>query len=137
MTCPGKTSKKSFQNRFSEPFWPPKPFQNRRKINQKRCHKKHPKKARKIFPDRPRKKTVLAKEREARKCVGVVETRKSICDDMSRKTFVMRRPSKAQHSPEKLSKTQYLQQSLRKPQQSLAKAKPKKALVMTRPGKHS
>ena len=63
------------------------------------------------------------------------------------KAFVMTCPGKAQQStvipakPRKAhKKTSKGQESPARPskaQQSLAKAKPKKALVMTRPGKHS
>ena len=84
------------------------------------------------------KKPVLAKEREERGCVWVVETRTSICHDMSWQSLAKHsNSSKAQESPQKTSKGQESPARPSKAQQSLAKAKPKKALVMTRPGKHS
>ena len=67
-----KASQKALQNRFSEPFWSPKPSPKSKK-NHTRVDAK--KKAKKIILNRSKKKPVLASEREARSSLRNVGTR--------------------------------------------------------------
>ena len=73
MRVPKKHPKNLSKNRFWKPFWPPKPLQNRRKIEEKWMSKKHSKKMRKKCQHDPNKKTCLSKEREERRHVRVVQ----------------------------------------------------------------
>ena len=65
MRVPKKHRKNRSRNRFSEPFWPPKPLQNRRKIDEKTMWKKSSKKEPKKSQHDPEKKNPPASVRGA------------------------------------------------------------------------
>ena len=73
MKVPKKHRKNDSKNRFWDLFWPPKPFQNRRKIEEKSMLKKDAKKLPKKCQHEPTWETCLSNEREERRHIGVVE----------------------------------------------------------------
>ena len=73
MRVPKKHPKNLSKNRFWDGFWPPKPYQNRKKNLSKTTFKKDTKKIPKKCQHDPNKKTCLSKEREERRHLRVVE----------------------------------------------------------------
>ena len=74
MRVPKKHPKNHSRNRFWKSFWAPKPSQKPRKIFKNRFENDALKRTRKKEPSRPKKKTCLSKEREARTFLKVAET---------------------------------------------------------------
>ena len=131
MRVPKKHPKNLSKNRFWKPFWPPKPLQNRRKIEEKTMLKQDSKKTPKNCQHDTNKKTCLSKEREERISIRVVvacnptpENLKLVSAKLSRQ----QKAAKAKGKPKKIT----LQKIKGKPQKIVKTAtKPLKTTKST------